>query len=335
MIYGNTKKWQISLVDLTFAVLLFTTAVIIPSTHAKEKKDDVYRVGFHLWKPGKIYDEALTGIKDGLLVNGIKYEAVEIQSNRDKTLAEQNLRKLDSMELDLIYSLSSAGTKLAKHIGMKTPVIATVINHPVSLGVDIEDKSPNIQLTGTSYYVDAKKQLQFYQSIFPTIDKVGMLFDSQNPAGYLAEEPFMRKACKKLGISFISRKVREKNELAPATNKLMDSGVDIVVIPTNRLIYGNLNAVLEITNKHNIPVVSMNKQGIENGALAALYADTYNLGRQAADMTKRIFVEGVPPRKVKFQFIPEPDIILNLKSAKKLGVEFPPDILSRATIIMQ
>lgn len=324
-----------SLIISAFAVLLFTMAVAIPSAHAKENKGHVYRIGFHLWKPGKIYDEALAGIKDGLQVNGIKFEAIEIQSNRDKVLAEQNLRKLDNMGLDLIYSLSSAGTKLAKRIGMRTPVIATVINHPVSLGVDAGDKSPNIQLTGTSYYVDAKKQLHFYQSIFPTINKVGMIFDSQNPAGYLAEEPFMRKACKELGITFISMKIRGKNELASATGKLVSSGVDIVVIPTNRLVYGNLNTILRITNKNNIPVVSMNKQGIENGALAALYADTYNLGRQAADMTKQIFIEGASPGKVRFQFIPEPDIILNLKSAKQLGVEFPPDILSRATIVMQ
>lgn len=335
MMLGKVKNARMLLGYLVFAVLILSMVIAIPAAQANDSNGKVYRIGFHLWKPGKIYDEAIAGIKDGLLVNGIEFEAVEIQSDRDKVLAEQNLRKLDDMGLDLIYSLSSAGTKLAKRIGMKTPVIATVINHPVSLGVDMADTSANIKLTGTSYYVDAKKQLQFYQLIFPKINKVGMIFDSQNPAGYLAEEPFMREACKEFGVAFISKKISKKSELVLATEQLVSTGVDIVVIPTNRLVYSNLDTVLNITNKHGIPVVSMNKQGIENGALAALFADTYNLGRQAADMTKQIVVGGVSPKAVAFQFIPEPDIILNLKGAKKLGVEFPADILSRATIVMQ
>ena len=77
----------------------------------------------------------MAGIKDGLEIKGIKYEAVVLQSNRDKGLAAENLRKLDNMNLDLIYSFSSAGTQIAKGLSLKTPVIATVVNHPASLGV--------------------------------------------------------------------------------------------------------------------------------------------------------------------------------------------------------
>ena len=335
MRHGNLENGQVPYVSLAIKLLVLAIMILSPAAYAQESNDKVYRIGFHLWKPGKIYDEAMAGIKDGLLVNGVRYEAVEIQSDRNKELAQENLRKLDDMGLDLIYSLSSAGTKLAKRIGMQTPVVATVINHPASLGVSQEGQSSSIQLTGTSYYVEANKQLALYQQVFPDVKKVGMIFDSQNPAGYLAEEPFMRKACNDIGLEFVSIKVSAKSELAQATNQLVEAGIDLMVIPTNRLVYGNLNQVLDITNKQSIPVVSMNKQGIENGALAALFADTYNLGRQAADMAKRIIVDGVDPSQVEYQFIPDPDIILNLKSAKKLGVEFPAEILSQATIVLQ
>ena len=91
---------------------------------AASTPEKVYKIGFHLWKPGKIYDEAMAGIRDGLKLNGIKYEEVLLQSKRDKKLAEENLKKLDTMGVDLIYSLSSAGTKIANRLGLAFNVTA-------------------------------------------------------------------------------------------------------------------------------------------------------------------------------------------------------------------
>ena len=91
-------------------------------THTPSNGTQQYRIGFHFWKPGKIYDEAMAGIKDGLSLAGIDYEEVTLYSERKKSKAIENLRAMDRMGLDLIYSLSSAGTKIAQQIGMKTPV---------------------------------------------------------------------------------------------------------------------------------------------------------------------------------------------------------------------
>ena len=91
----------------------------------------------------------------------------------------------------------------------------------------------------------------------------------------------------------------------------------MIVIPTNNLIYENLGPVVEIATHDQVPVVSMSKQGVENGALAALYADTYDLGRQG------------------FQYARHADIIINLTSAKALQYQFPPHVLGRAAIVIR
>ncbi|WP_108650985.1 ABC transporter substrate-binding protein [Dongshaea marina] len=324
------RRWMIGAL-----VMLLLAPMAWAKSQPADDPGQVYRIGFHIWKPGKIYTEAMQGIKDGLQLNGINYEAVEIHSYRDVNLAKKNLKNMDQMELDVIYSLSSAGTKLIKEQQLKTPVIATVINHPASLGISSEKKNSGGSITGTSYYVDAKKQLALYQTIFPKIKKVGMIFDGNNPAGYLAEEPFMREASRKGGAEFVSVPVIEKTELLKAAQQLVAEDVDIIVIPTNRLVYGNLETVLEVTDKHGIPLVSMNKQGVENGALAALYADTYNLGRQAANLASPIISQGKSPGEIGFEYIEEPDIILNLKVAGKLGVDVPSFVLDKATIVIQ
>lgn len=300
----------------------------------KKEQEPSYRIGFHFWKPGKIYDESMEGIKDALELEGIVYEAIVFHSDRDKLKAIENLKELDAMKLDLIYSLSSAGTLIAKELGMKTPVIATVVNHPISLGLNQEDIGSFIKLTGTSYYIDAHKQLNLYLELFPKTTKIGMLYDSQNPAGYLAEEPFMKRACDSLGKKFHSVGVQKKSDLAEATEKLIKNGVEIIVIPTNSLVYSNLKTVLEITHKNSIPVLSMNKQGVEYGALAGLFADNYKLGRLTGSIAKKILENKKNPPHIPFIFVSQPDLILNLQEAYNLGYEFPVDVLGRAAIVL-
>ena len=165
--------------------------------------------------------------------------------------------------------------------------------------------------------------------------RIGMIHDAHNPAGYLAEEPFMKEACQALGMEFISVSVKQASELHAAARRLVDAKVDMLVIPTNRLVYGNLDTIFDITKQHNIPVVSMNKQGVENGALACLFADTYDLWRQAATMARSILLDRADPRSLAFQYIDEPYMILNLNSAAVLDYEFPDHVLSSATIVMQ
>ena len=138
---GTTNTKMTSLIRFIAAciVAMMTLTAFASGVSANEQEATPLRIGFHLWKPGKIYDEAMTGIRDGLDLQQLVYEEILIESNRDAALAEANFLKMDEMGLDLIYSLSSAGTKIAKRLNLRTPVIATVVNHPASLKIDEVD----------------------------------------------------------------------------------------------------------------------------------------------------------------------------------------------------
>jgi len=219
-------------------------------------------------------------------------------------------------------------------LGLKTPVVATVINHPVSLGIQRGGEN-HTGITGTSYSIDPGMELGFYRTLFPHLSRSGMIYDIRNPAGYLAEEPMMEAACEKQGIRFISVGVEKKEGLASAAKELIARKVDIIIIPTNRLVYANLGIFLPVTNSHKVPVVSMNKQGVEYGALAALYADTYKLARLAVPILIQILEEKRVPSNIPFVFIKKPDVIINLSAAKRLNYEFPAEIIEKASIILR
>lgn len=327
---GLSIFWTVLLMvfHLNFLPVLSSCAM------ARELVDDEYRIGFHFWKSGAIYDEAYQGIIDGLDLAGIRYQPLVCNSHRDEAAARQNLVRMEAEDLDLIISLSSAGTRLAADMHLKTPLIATVINHPVSLGIQGVGDNGTLPLSGTSYYVDTDRQLQLYQELLPSLSRVGMIFDHNNPAGYLAEAPLMEKSCTSKGLAFISRGIAEKKDLAGAATALVDAGVDLIVIPTNFQVYGHLDEILKIATPRNIPVVSMNKQGVESGALAALFADTYKLGRLMVSIAGQILVEKKKIGEIPFLYIPRPDLIINLEAARRLNYEFGAAVLGRASIVL-
>lgn len=263
------------------------------------------RLGFHFFKDGKIYDEAYQGIIDGLLLSNIQFEKFIYRSGRSVEKAKNNLNEMDELNLDAIISFSSAGTQVAKSLQLKTPVLASVINHPISLGIK-EGGSIRSNISGTSYYIDASLQLDLYLKLFPYLKKIGMVYDGNNPAGYLAEEPLMRAACMEKNIEFISTNTTERGGVADAANLLIQKEVELIVIPTNLQIYNNLDLILEVTTPHKIPVVSMNKQGVEAGALAALFADTYKMGRQMESIIGQILNSSKKVSDIPFVFSVSP-----------------------------
>ena len=294
----------------------------------------IYRIGFHFWKSGKIYDEAYMGITDSLALEKIEFEPVIMNSGLNRQKAEDNLLAMDKMALDCIVSMSSEGTQIATMMHLQTPVIGAVINHPLSLGIVAQDRAKE-NFTGLSYFVAPEKQLNLFQRLFPKATHFGMIFDKNNPAGFLAEEPLMAKACEKLGIRFSSVGISGRADIPEGARQLINEQVDLVIIPTNLEVYGNLDLILELFYDRKTPIVSLNKQGADNGALAALFADNYKLGRMAASMFRSILIDHIPAGQIPIVMIDTPDLIINLSAAENLSYEFPPDILVSAAIVLQ
>lgn len=324
----------IRIVQTCFFILFFLCFHCTICIGKSSSKGEVINLGFHFFKPGAIYEEAYQGIIDGLELEGIPFKPTIYRSLRKKDMARDNLLDLDQLDLDIIISFSSAGTRIAHALSLQTPLLSSVINHPISLGIEKKESTSRPNLSGTSYYIDAGNQLDLYLELFPGAFRIGMLYDLNNPAGYLAEEPLMRAACNNRKMEFHSAGATGRDDLEQSTLKLLDKKVQMIIIPTNLQIYNNLDLVLKNTTPLKIPVFSMNKQGVEKGALAALFADTYKTGRQMVWIIKEIVENNKKPSEIPFLYPQSPDLIINLRAAAALEYEFNPNILGRASIVL-
>jgi putative ABC transport system substrate-binding protein len=300
----------------------------LPPASASRK----YRIGVNIWKVGTIYDESLKGVVDGLAEVGLDYEIITLNSRNSEKRAEDNFRQLMAANVDLILSFGSEGTQVAHRIVMEVPIVANVINHPVALRFAMSVESSGNNITGVSYFIPPILQLQFYQKLMPTLNRLAFIYDLSNPAGVQAELPALREACEQLGITFVPVGINRHTELEAATRQMIEQ-VDAFTVATNKMVYQYLADVLKVTEPARIPVFSLNKQGVEAGALAALYADTYKLGRLSVSQIVSILSERKKPSAVAFKFTPAPDIFLNIAAAKRIGFDFPPTILDVATVI--
>ena len=86
---------------LLFLILIVGIIPLVSGDTAA--KNETYQIGIHIWKSGKIYDEALQGIRDGLKLQGFSYKEVLFYADKDKKKAIDNFNKLDNMNLDIIF----------------------------------------------------------------------------------------------------------------------------------------------------------------------------------------------------------------------------------------
>ncbi len=242
------------------------------------------------------------------------------------------LRQLDNHHYDLLITITSDALIIANHIIKKTPTLFTNVNNPLSLGFQSLGP-PGGMISGASYYIPVEEQLMFYKKILPGLSKIGFVFDQLNKSKKV-ELPEARRTCKKIGLSYAIEVVSSKDELKDAAAGLIKEGAQAISIGTSDLLYDNISAIIHICDQSYIPVLSFNKNGVKNGALAALSSD-YNLmvDKLVMPMAEKVLNNGMSPGKMPIAFLKKPLVFINITQAEKLKLNIPGQILGQAVIV--
>ncbi len=148
------------------------------------------------------------------------------------------------------------------------------------------------------------------------------------------ELPEVRQACEKLEIKYKIVVVSHYNELNGAAKQLINEGVDAVSVGSSGMLYNNISSFIATCDLAKIPVFSFNKQGVKQGAVAALASD-YNLmtDKLVIPMALKVLKKGISPGEMPVAFLDDNLIFFNLPKTEKLNLTIPPDILEKAIII--
>jgi len=277
-------------------------------------------------------DSVARYIEKKLKLSESRIRVKQFSGRGDKTSSVKILKALDAEGYALIITVTSDALVIAHHTLLKTPVLYTNVNNPLSLGFRTLGP-PGGNISGASYYVSIEKQLRLYRKIQPGLKKVGFIFDRDNMSRRV-ELPEARLACQRLGLAYGIEIISEIESLKEKALRLVEEGVDAVIATSSNKIYQNISAFIAVCDRANLPVYSFNKEGVKQGAVAALASDLYLMVDELVlPMAMRVLGETVSPGTMPAAFLKENVIYLNDAQIGKLNLTVPEEIYEKAVLV--
>jgi len=248
-----------------------------------------------------------------------------------RPLAEELVR----LNVELIVTHSSGATLAAKNATTTIPIVIMSAGDPVRLGLVASLSRPGGNITGYSIVnpeLDAKR-LATLRELVPAMKRVGFLENSTNPY-YRATRKDFEQACHSLGIQPIFVEVATAGELQDAVADAARQGAQALLVTSDTLFYDNRAEIMRAALKHALPTMADPDFVLEAGALVS-YKDALaeQVGRNASFIDR--ILRGAKPADLPIEQPTQFELIINLKTAKALGITIPPSLLLRADEVIQ
>ncbi|EOZ5986629.1 tryptophan ABC transporter substrate-binding protein [Enterococcus faecium] len=280
-------------------------------------------------------DEIYRGIKDGLKEEGLK-EGENLEIKFQNGQADQS--KLATMSQQLVQSdpdvLIGIATPAAQSLANTTssiPVVLGAVTDPVGAGLVGSLEKPGGNVTGVSDQPPVASQIKLASDLLPNAKKVGILYaSSEDNSKYQVAQA--EEAAKKEGLEAVKYAVPSTNEIAQ-TVQVMSRQVDFIYVPLDNTIANAMQTVVKEANKANIPVIPSVDTMVEQGGLATIGINQYQLGLQSGKMAAELASGKEKPEMTPVYMFDQGDTVINQSQADHLGITIPQSMKEKAKII--
>ena len=306
---------------------------------ANEKKDTAKSakptVGIVQVVEHKALDAAAKGIVDGLAAKGYK-EGQNITFDRQNAQGDQSnlaniAHRFITRKTDLICAIATPAAQAMAHATTDIPIVATAVTDYTTAKLVQDPLKPGKNITGTTDMNPVAKQLDLLLQLVPTAKTVGVLYCSSEVNSQLQVD-ILKKAAAAKNVKVQEAPVTTINDLLQSTHSLVGK-VDAIYVPTDNLIASAMPTVAGITQEAKIPVICGESGPVKEGGLATLGVDYYKLGFQSGEMAADILAGKAKPADMPIQPQKDFKVLLNMKTAEKIGLKLPEALLKDAEII--
>jgi putative ABC transport system substrate-binding protein len=320
-------------------IALGTAALVAPFAVLAQQKGKVWRIGFlgatsASGLAGRV-DALRAGLRDLGYVEGkniaIEFRWAEEKYERLPQLAAELVR----LKVDVIVSHGGAGTLAAKSATTIIPIVMASSGDPVALGLVASLARPGGNVTGMAGFGSegTAKRLELLRDAFPRTRQVAVLLNPDNPGNIKNVIPAMETAAKSLKLELQQFPVRGPGEFESAFAAMAKRRVDAVVTTDDGVFIVNAGAIAKLAARMRLPSIGL-PEFAEAGGLMAYGADRRELFRRAAYFVDRVF-KGAKPGDLPVEQATRFETVLNQKTAKALGLQFPERVLARADRVIE
>jgi putative tryptophan/tyrosine transport system substrate-binding protein len=245
--------------------------------------------------------------------------------------------ELIALSPDLLIATSPQATVALKSATASIPIVFVAVGDPVGLGLVQSLSRPGGNITGLATYVPgqfAGKMIDTLREMVPTASKIAILVNPGNPIHRLIVAEELPQTARKLGVAVPIVEATTAEELDIAFASAAAQHADAIIPFGDPLTVNNATRVTALAAEHRLPALYLFRLFVANGGLISYGPDFPDLFLRAGGYVDKI-LKGTKPSDLPVEQPTKFELVINLKTAKALGLTVPPSLLARADEVIE
>jgi putative ABC transport system substrate-binding protein len=260
----------------------------------------------------------------------IEWRWAEGNYDRLPALADELLR----LDIDVLLTHGTAGALAAKKATSKVPIVITAVGNMLELGLVASLSRPGGNITGLSLFAAelAAKRLELIKEAVPSLTKVAMLVNPDNASSSIVLQEVGATA-HSLNIGLEPFDARQPSEFEPVFARMADQQIGAVVVHEDTMLNANSKTLVALAQAKRLPLSGF-PELVRAGGLVAYGINFPDMDYRAAAFVDKI-LKGAKPADLPIERSTKFNTIINLRTAKALGLTIPSTLLARAEEVIE
>jgi putative tryptophan/tyrosine transport system substrate-binding protein len=284
---------------------------------------------------GPFYSGFLQGMQERGYFEGRDYSLQTRYADSDLTRLPVLAEELVHLRPDVIVAGASGAAHAAKQATNTIPIVGVNLLDPVAAGLVNSEARPGTNLTGNLVRLQGLtgKQVEIARELVPSATRIGLLVNGGNPTNVVQRQEAEASATK-LEVRLAIIEVRARADLGSAFQAFAREHTNVVLIPTDVLFVNARRQIAAFALSSRLFTVFPFREHVEDGGLISYGVNLRTNYRHAAYYVDRI-LKGANPADLPIEFLPKLELVINIATARALGLEIPPTLLARADEVIE
>ena len=317
--------------------LVLTLSLLAAPLADAQQSGKVPRIGFLVFVSSETrYRGFQQGLRELSYVEGqniaIEFRSADGSLERLRDLADELVR----LQVDVIVAGSTVGAEASKRATSTIPIVMANVGDPLGTGLVASLARPGGNITGLTTMGEelSGKRLELIREVVPRLQRLAVLWNQHNPGG-VASLKELKTAAQSVGVNLRSLAVRPPvPEIDKAFGTAKKWRADALIALDDSLILSNRTRIIALAARYRLPSVYGYREFPNAGGLMAYGPNRYEMYRRAATYVDKI-LKGAKPADLPVEQPTRFELVINLKTAKSLGLIIPQSVLIRVDQVIQ
>lgn len=316
-------------------IMLLGGAAAWPLDGLAQQRDKVWRMGFIAYGHENFYDALFEGLREYGYEEGrnliVERRYAHGAAERFKEFAAEMVR----LNVDIIVVVTTPAALAAMNATKTIPIVHPNAIDPLKTGLVASLAHPGGNLTGGAQLTAevSAKRLAILKRLLPGLSRAAALWDPANPAIVFAWKETEGTA-RELGITLQSHEVQAPRDFPTTFATIAEEHPDALLVLQDALTMQHRNEIVDFAMRQHLPSMFQEKGWVEAGGLMSYGEDLASMYRRAAYFVDSIF-KGAKPADLPVEQATKFELVLNLRTAKAIGLAIPDSILALADEVIE